>query len=212
LGGATLELGEGCPTAGVTYTLLEADDGVIGHFTAPGGEPIANGQTIGGEPGLCGLGAGASPLRLEYRPDSVTVTALASAPSPATPSVAAPSGPPAYGAAARALLASDLRWLGAGRRIGSVLAGRGEDVAMRAPRPGSFEVQWRARLGPHSVLIAIGRLVLPEGGTGQLRILLTAAGRAALRHARRLRVSVVQSFLAAGMAPQVAQTSLLLRR
>jgi hypothetical protein len=212
LGGATLQLAEGCPTPGHTYTMLEAEAGISGRLSAPDGQTLEDGQTIGGEGAGCPGGAVAAPLRLEYGPDAVTLTALAPAPVSVTPPAPPSVEPPAYDAAARALLASDLKWLGAGRRIGSILAGRGEDVAMTAPRPGVFTIQWRVRISGRSVLIAAGRLVLPDGGTGQLRIILTAAGRRALRHARRMRVTVLQSFASSAKPTERSQTTLLLRR
>ena len=212
LGGAALKISEGCPTVGETYTLLEADEGVTGRFTAPDGQTIEDGQTIGGETGGCANGSAAPPLLLEYGPRAVSVTALAAMPPPAGSPVAPAGGPPAYSAAARAVLASDLKWLGAGRRIGPVLAGRGEAVAMKAPRPGVFTIQWRLRRGGRDLVIATGRLMLPTGGTGQLLILLTRDGRRVLRHARRLRLTVLQSFTSAGLPADVTQTTLLLRR
>jgi hypothetical protein len=109
------------------------------------------------------------------------------------------------------MLARDLAFLAAGRRIPNILAGRGEDVALTAPRPGIFTIAWRARIHGHSLLIATGRLMLPDGGNGQLRIILTAAGRRGLRHLRRVRVSVTQTFTPTGMAPVSAQTELWLR-
>ncbi len=211
LGSATLALTEGCPVAGDSYTLLEAEDGLSGRLTSTAGQTIEDGQTLGGEPGGCGAGAPGDPLRLEYGLHSVTLTALAYPSGSSGPPPAAPS-PPAYDAAARAMLAADLRWLGAGRRIRSILAGRGENVALTAPRPGIFSIQWRVRSAGRSVLVAAGRLTLPTGGTGQLRILLTPAGRRVLRRARRLHVTVLQAFASAGLPTDLTQTTLLLRR
>jgi hypothetical protein len=212
LGDATLQLSEGCPAPGQTYTLLEAEAGISGHLSNPDGQTIEDGQTIGGESDICPGGASAAPLRLEYGAATVTLTALA----PAAGGAGAPAPPaaeqPAYDAAARALLASDLRWLGAGRRIGSILAGRGEDVAMTAPRPGVFTIQWRVRTSGRSLLVAAGRLVLPDGGTGQLRIILTRAGSHLLRRARRIRLTVLQSFASPATPTDLSQTTLLLRR
>jgi hypothetical protein len=221
LGGARLELGERCPPAGSTYTLLEAAGGVSGSFTGIDGMTIQNGQTIGGEPEGCGHGIASLPLRIEYLPESVVLTTLGATSTSTSTStsqtsiattVSAGGGVSAYSVSDRTLLAGDLSAAKRIRSIGLLLRRKGETILVHSPRAGLLSLEWHALVHGHNRLIASGSLSFSAAAAGHLHIVLTRAGRQALKHAERLKVIVDESFSAASAATLVSKSSLLLRR
>jgi hypothetical protein len=221
LHGATLWLGEGCPSPGTTYTLLKAPGGITGDFDAPGGTPLTNDSTLPGAADGCGADSPAPPMRIEYSPETVDVTAL-EAPVAAAPCPGA-SPPPAGGSSSTgssavlsftAIADTDLRGDilagDPGARIRRLLRAGGETVAVRSPSGGTLELRWTVRRGGVLVTVASGRLSLTRAGEGRLHIRLTSRGRALLRGLARLRVKVLVSFTAPGRQPLTASGSLTL--
>jgi hypothetical protein len=118
---------------------------------------------------------------------STYAVALVSPRPPATGPAQGASRPTA--AQIRALLRNQITPRGKAGRIGALLK-RAYRLPFQALTPGTATVQWyRGRK-----LIASGRHTFAAAGTATIAVKLTSAGRKALRHAKRLKVTAKGTF------------------
>jgi hypothetical protein len=112
----------------------------------------------------------------------------------------------------RALLRTQITPRGRASRIGALLK-RGYRLRFRALTAGTAKVAWLLvpKRGKR-VLIASGRHRFGVAGTATIKVTLTAAGRRALRRAKRLRLTAKGTFTPAGAAPVTATRQFTLRR
>jgi hypothetical protein len=233
IGSAQLVLYANCPSPGTTFTLVEAAGGVTGTFSDRAGEALANGETISPEEAGCPFTESAHPLRVEYQPDSVTVTALGkpeaspeslnsgesktpstgTAPSIITTTTGASSGVAAYIATARTLLARNLAVAEVMPRIPRLLRRGGTTIVVQAPQAGllSFTITV-ARSGGRgsSEIVGSGSVRFTTSGQARLRLRLIRHGRLLLARARHLPVELVETFAGAGAQPLVLTAKLTL--
>jgi uncharacterized delta-60 repeat protein len=159
---------------------------------APSPAP-GDGDAGGGDAGGGDAGAGAPPP-----------------PSRGGPGWNAPAGGSATAAQIKARLAHQLVPRRAGlerlRRTGA------QTQSFTGLVPGRLDVEWRAKRGGRSVVIARGFAVYAGTGSKSLRIRLTPKGRALLRAPHgRLRVIARGTFTPAGAAPVRAQKTFVLK-
>jgi hypothetical protein len=96
----------------------------------------------------------------------------------------------------KASLARQMVPLGQVAKIGALLKRGGYILSFNAPEAGRLSVQWYelppgaklAKTKAKPVLVASGKLTFKAGGTGKIKIMLTARGRRVLRQARRMKL------------------------
>jgi hypothetical protein len=85
-----------------------------------------------------------------------------------------------------------------------------------APTAGTLTIRWYGRTivrkHRHRTLLATGRTTYPGAGTKTVNVALTSAGRAVLKHARRIRITATATFAARGAFPVGMTLSFVLRR
>ena len=186
VGVAFLEMVDGEPTVARLVADVPPGDYTVGaRFFVYGGAPLNFDASFG------------SYVQRVFAP-----VAPVAAPPPPSP------GSPSMGAALRRrdLSAMVATLVGALRRRGFA-ALRGGPQKLTVAGPGVLTQRVVRRAGKKRVLIASGRRSFPAAGQGSLRLRLTAAGRRAVRRARRLRLEIVTRF-----APRSGQAVKVVRR
>jgi hypothetical protein len=177
------------------------------------GAPI--GESLAG--GLCALAS--APHEPEAAPQVKAQQATpAPAPTPAPTSIPVAS----IGAAQlRALLIAHLAPAGRSARTASLLAKGNYALRFHAPEAGSLTIAWyefppgaklAKRTKPKPVLVATGRLRFSAAGTKTLELKLTAAGKALLKHSKRVKLTAKGTFTPRGKAPVSATKVFTLKR
>lgn len=116
-----------------------------------------------------------------------------------------------------ALLRSELTPSGKTARIAALLKAGGYIVRFTALEAGMALLDWYqlprgARLARASpVLVAVGRMTFSAPGTARIKVKLTAAGRALLRHARSLKLTAKGVFTPSGQTAVDATKAFLLK-
>jgi hypothetical protein len=131
-----------------------------------------------------------------------------------TPAPPVPPHPGPTTAQLKALLARALTPAGRRARIGGLLAHRGYRFSARALEAGTLRILWfHGKPARKRVLLAGGSVKFMAAGRKQITIRLTKRGKRLLRHAKRLRITVVGTFTPTGQ-PSVRATKLatLIRR
>jgi hypothetical protein len=123
------------------------------------------------------------------------------------------SAPGSSAAQIKALLARQLAPPRKSASIAALLAHGGLRASFKLPQAGALVVKWYLlSRGAKPKLVAAGHAVLGAAKTGDVRIGLTAAGRALLAHARKLTLEATGTFTPKGLAAIRASRKLSLRR
>ncbi len=117
------------------------------------------------------------------------------------------------------LVAERLLPTGAGARIGALLRNAGYLLRFRAPEAGTLSLTWfqpaqhpRGHSRTPKIIVATGHITLKTAGAATLKIKLTAAGRALLKHASRIELHATTVFTPTGGKPETSSGSFRLRR
>lgn len=171
--------------------------GLYGGGGGGGGGAICSEDGCAGQFGASG-GGGSSGFAV-----SATNTTVATDTTGA-PSVTISYGPAPTVAQIRASLRSQLTPSGSGARIRAILRNHGLSVPLTGLTAGKATVRWywvapgvrQARSRP--ILAAQGSIAFQKAGTGPLTIRLTEKGRALLKTAKSVKVSVTGTFTPSG--------------
>ncbi len=125
-------------------------------------------------------------------------------------------------AALRSDLRAALAVTGADAKIARILAKRGYVAAVTVPTAGTQEILWQYRTrgtggaaraaASRTVIVAKGRRTFKAAGTADVRVRLTARGRAVLRKAKRVKLTAQATFAPKKGAKVRTQRSVTLRR
>jgi hypothetical protein len=181
------------------------------------GAPI--GESLAG--GLC------APASAPHQPEGdahaqVSAPPNATVPAPAPVPVPGPVVSIRIGAAQlESLLLSHLIPAGKTARTAALLKASGYSLSFKAPEPGSLTIAWyelppgaklAKKVRPKPLLVASGRLRFAAAGTKTLELKLTAAGKALLRHGKRVKLTAKGTFTPSGKAAVSATKTFVLER
>jgi hypothetical protein len=82
-------------------------------------------------------------------------------------------------------------------KIAAILTAGGYQARVTAPSAGTLTITWSSGSGTHAtraIIVASGSKSFAKAGTAKLKIKLTRAGRALLKHSKHLTLTAVGSF------------------
>jgi hypothetical protein len=121
----------------------------------------------------------------------------------------------------KASLAGHLTPSGTAAKIAALLKGGAFDIAFKALEAGSVVIDWYevplgAKLAkkakPKPVLVGSGHLTFAAAGTATIKVKLTVAGKALLKHAKQLKLTALGTFTPTGKSPSSATRTFVLKR